>query len=209
MGIFDFFTKKLQILKVRATDLQKHKQVTITTFTDNTYEVSVGSDEFIDDFYTLSSIIDDEKDIYKKLEACEKTYPLLSDFCRFCIEEDEGELPPFINCRDIGPELYMRLGEWDKAEKAIKLCIEANAYYPDDGSEQLNDLASYRNVATTALSYISQNPGCLQRNMYKILQFNGDEREHLKHFLRTSLLIIKEKSGNTNKLYCKTTATSL
>lgn len=193
---------------VKTSDSQKHKQVTVTTFADNTYDVSASPDEFTNDFYTLSSIIDNEKDIYKKLEACEKCYLLLPEFCRSCIEEDDGELPPFINCRDIGPDLYMRLGEWDKAEKAIKLCIDANAYYPNNGTEELTYLASYHNVATEALSYISKNPGCLQRNIYKALPFEGEKKEQLKYFLRTSLLINKEKSGNTNKLYCKTTVNS-
>lgn len=109
--------------------------------------------------------------------------------------------PQELVCRDLLPELYMRLGKWDKAEKAIKRCIEANAYYPDNGSEELLYLTTFRKVATQAISYITQNPGCLQRNIYKALPYEADEKECLKHFLRNSLLITKEKFNNTNKLY--------
>lgn len=146
-------------------------------------------------------------DIKKSIRICQKQLKQLDEFMAPYLSA-KFPAPPELVCRDLLPELYMKLGEWDKAEKTIKLCIEANAFYPDNGFEQLSNLESYHKVATAALSYISQNPGCLQRNMYKVLQFDGDEREHLKYFLRTSLLISKEKSGNTNKLYCKKAATS-
>lgn len=185
-------------------DTGKHIKTTYENLPNNNFRMTVSSDDFIDDFYSLSTKINEEKDIYKKLEACEKSYQLLPEFCRYCIEDDEGELPPIINCRDIGPELYMRLGKWNEAENAIRKCIEARAYFPDDGSDVLDYLDSYKKVANKTLSYIEQNPGCLQRSIYNKLSLNEDERDILKHFLRCSLLITKEKSGNTNKLFIKT-----
>lgn len=159
-------------------------------------------DNDITKFYELSEIIKIEKDIHKRLIACEESYKILPAFCRFCIENDGGELPPLINCRDYGPELYMRLGEWEKARRAIFLCMNANAYEnKNDGEEMLEYLHTYHAVADTTVSYIAKNPGCLQRNVYKALSFEGDRREALKHFLRHSLQIRKEKDGNTNKLY--------
>ena len=71
----------------------------------------------------------------------------------------------------------------------------------ENGSKELSDFRIYHNIAEKALEYIEKNPGCLQRNMYKVMNVEGIDRECLKHFLRYSLLITKEKTGNTNKLF--------
>ena len=111
--------------------------------------------------------------------------------------------PTELACRDLLPDLYISLGKWKKAENTIKKCIAANAYYPGDGSEELAYFESYKKVALETLSYISQNPGCLQRNIYKIMGYENDEKEHLKHFLRNSTLIEKVKYNKTNQLFYK------
>ena len=82
--------------------------------------------------------------------------------------------------------------------------METKAYFPNDGSTELAYLESYKKIALETLTYISQNPGCLQRNIYKTMGYEGDEREYLKHFLRNSNLIKKVKYNNTNQLFCKT-----
>lgn len=178
-----------------------HTVQTLTVFDEGKYTYNIRNDNFISKFYELSSLIDSSKDINAKLDACEKSYPLLKEFCRFCIENDGGELPPLINCRDVGPEMYMRLGRWDDAERAIQICSDANAYYPDNDNEMRTYYSDYRRVAELAISYIRDNPGCLQNKMYNVLHVSEDDRETLKHFLRCSLQIKKEKSGKTNKLY--------
>ena len=141
-------------------------------------------------------------DIKKCIRICQKQLKLLGEFMAPYLSAG-FPAPSELACRDLLPELYMKLGEWNKAKKTIESCIAANAYYPNNGSEQLSYLESYHKVATSALSYISENPGCLQQNMYKALPYDGEEKEQLKHFLRYSLQIIKEKSGKTNKLYIK------
>lgn len=141
-------------------------------------------------------------DIKKCIRICQKQLKQLHEFMAPYLSA-KFSAPSELACRDLLPDLYMKLGEWKKAEKAIKSCISANAYYPNDGSEQLADFEAYRKIATTVLSYISDNPGCLQRNIYKALPYEGADREYLKYFLRSSLQITKEKSGNTNKLYVK------
>ena len=151
-------------------------------------------------FYKHQQSIYNEPDINKQIRLCENDLNKLSEFMTPYINANFNA-PQELVCRDLLPELYMRLGKWDKAEKAIKRCIEANAYYPDNGSEELLYLTTFRKVATQAISYITQNPGCLQRNIYKALPYEADEKECLKHFLRNSLLITKEKFNNTNKLY--------
>lgn len=153
-------------------------------------------------FYEVQNIVYEEKDIQKQIQMCESSMEKLPEFmfpyisAKFEVQE--------LACRDLLPELYMRIGKWDKAKSTIERCISANAYYPKNGSVELADLESYRTVATTAIAYISENPGCLQRNIYKALAFKDNQKEQLKHFLRYSLQIEKEKFGNTNKLFCKT-----
>lgn len=155
------------------------------------------------EFYRLSSIIETEKNIYKKLEACEESYPMLKEFCKYCIRID-NELPPVINCRDIGFELYMRLGRWEDVERVFAICENANAYYPNHGEDEQNYLIGYKNIALSAIKYINENPGCLQKNIYKAMNLQDEDKMHLKHFLRCSLQIHKEKCGTTNKLYIST-----
>ena len=112
------------------------------------------------------------------------------------------QAPAELACRDLLPQFYMQLGKWDKAEKAIRRCIDSNAYFPEDGSIELAEFESYKKIATETLSYISQNPGCLQRNIYKKMGYENEERELLKDFLRYSKLIKKVKYNNTNQLFC-------
>ncbi len=152
-------------------------------------------------FYSLSEQIGNNKDVEKKLRACEASYGILPDVIEEFIKRDH-ELPPEIYCRDVGPELYMRLGRWDCAARAIKVCIDADAYYPntsDEGENELQYLRKYMDVANAAVDYIKSNPGTLQKDIYKNLK--ELDRDTLKTFTRSSLLIRKEKFGNTNKLY--------
>ena len=153
-----------------------------------------------DSFYALSERIAALKEPEEILAACEKSYELLPGFVSACLKED-GDLPPLIRCRDVGPWLYMKLGRWDEAEAALSRCAAANAFYPADGSEERDFFLRFKRVACAALDYIRDNPGCLQKNVYKALPFEGEDREALKSFLRNSLQIRKEKAGKTNALY--------
>lgn len=151
-------------------------------------------------FYKIQHIAYEEDDIKKAIRLCEQGMKKLPEFMAPYISAKFNV--PELACRDLLPELYMRLGKWDKAKSTIERCANTGAYYPKDGSLELATLESYRTVAIAALSYINENPGCLQRNIYKALSFEGEQREHLKHFLRNSLQIKKEKYNNTNKLFC-------
>lgn len=152
-------------------------------------------------FYKHQQNLYSETDIDKQIRLCERDIKKLPDF--MAPYTSAGfPAPAELICRDLLPGLYIQLGKWKKAEQVIKKCIASQAYAPNDGSDELASLASYQKIATEALSYIEQNPGCLQRNIYKALPYEGDEREHLKHFLRYSKQIKKIKHGNTNELYC-------
>ena len=151
-------------------------------------------------FYKHQHSLYEETDIDKQIRLCEADLKKLPEFIMPYLIAD-FHVPEELVCRDLLPELYMQLGKWDKAEATIKKCIAANAYYPQNGLNELTYLASYQKVATEALSYIKQHPGCLQRNIYKALSYEGEKREHLKHFLSCSKQIRKVKHGNTNELY--------
>lgn len=173
----------------------EHTVKSITRSSNGTLTYHEQSDNFIKEFYELSSVIDSRRNIYEKIDACEKSYPFLKEYWRFCIENDDGELPPFINCRDIGPELYMRLGRWSDVERVIQICAEANAYYPNNDNEIWTYYSNYKRIANLAAIYIQNNPGCLQNRIYSALNVADDDKEHLQHFLRCSLQIRKEKHG--------------
>lgn len=153
-------------------------------------------------FYKHQQQLYSETDTDKIIRICESDLKKLPEFMAPYLSA-RFPAPAELVCRDLLPELYMQLGEWNKAEKAIKKCIDAKAYYPNDGSAELSNLTSYRKVATEAVVYIQQNPGCLQRKIYKAFSYDDEEKELLKHFLRYSRQIRKVKSGNTNELYCE------
>lgn len=156
-----------------------------------------GTGEVYDTYYRLCEVIQHSKSTAKKLAACEESYEILPAFVRVNLR-DFGSLPDSIPCRDVGVELYLHLGEWAKARSAIEKCAVAGVY-DDDGQEMYDYLEKYQRAATAALQFLRENPGYLQRNIYDALP--EVDRESLKKFTRSSLLIKKERSGNTNKLY--------
>lgn len=155
-------------------------------------------------FYKSQQKIFQEEDINKRIRLCEKQLKKINEFMIPYLSA-KFPAPDDLACRDLLPELYMQLGKWKKAENVVKACIAANAYYPnqEEGTATLDYIKSYKKVATETLSYIAQNPGCLQRNIYKAMSYEGEEKEQLKFFLRYSSQIEKVKFNNTNKLYCK------
>lgn len=153
-------------------------------------------------FYKTQQKIYEEDDINKRIRLCEREIKELNEFMTPYLSAG-FPAPSELACRDLLPDLYMQLGQWEKAENTINACITAKAYYPEDGSTELANFESYRKVATETLSYISQHPGCLQRNIYKSMGYEGEEKECLKHFLRNSKCIKKVKYNNTNQLFCQ------
>lgn len=151
-------------------------------------------------FFKHQRAVYQEKNIIEQIRMCEEDIEKLPEFMAPYLSAG-FPAPAALVCRDLLPDLYMRLGEWDHAEEAIQKCIDAKAYSPDDGFAELKAFISYKRISTEALSYIQQNPGCLQRNIYKAFPYEGMEREQLKYFLRYSQQVRKIKHGNTNELY--------
>lgn len=142
----------------------------------------------------------EEADINKKIRLCEADLKNLSELMEPYLSA-EFPAPAELACRDLLPEFYIQLGQWKKAENTIKKCITAKAYYPDDGSKELDAFTFFQETATEIFSYIQQNPGCLQRNIYKALSYEDNKKNQLKYILRYSKQIKKIKHGNTNELY--------
>ena len=147
-------------------------------------------------FYKKQQQIYEVEDMEKCIRLCESQMKKLHEFMEPYVSAG-FPAPNELACRDLLPNLYMQLGKWKKAENTIKKCIAANAYCPRDGSDELASLETYQKVATETLSYISQNPGCLQRNIYKAMGYEGNKKEHLKYFLRNSSQIEKVKHSST------------
>lgn len=158
-------------------------------------------------FYQHQHSLYKETDTAEVIRLCEQDLNILPMFMAPYLSAG-FPAPDELVCRDLLPELYMQFGQWDKAEKAIKKCITAKAYYPEDGSDELSYLQAYQKVAVETLSYLSKNPGCLQRNIYKKMGYEGEEKELLKNFIRCSKLINKVKYNNTNQLFCNTIETT-
>lgn len=150
-------------------------------------------------YFRLSEIIDKSKDIEERLAACEASYKILPQFVREWLK-DCDRLPDTILCRDVGVDLYLRLGRWNEAAVAIAKCNVAGVY-DDDGQAAIEHFQKYKLTAELALEFLSVNPGYLQRDIYKALAATPADKDCLKEFTRSTLLIRKEKSGNTNKLY--------
>ena len=140
-----------------------------------------------------------KKDIYKRIELCEIGLKLLKEF-----------LSPYVSTGWEPPEVlpcayglifdYQSLGDWDNARRVILACVDAGAYSPEDGEEELKRNECVKIAAQTLVSYLTDNPGELQRNIYRKLCPPCD-REALKWVLAKSLLIRKEKADKTNRLY--------
>lgn len=197
MEIENFLHGKKKIQQLVKTE--NYQKTTFTLYDDGSLLAESVPDEPFKTYYRLSDEIKFSKDVQAKLAACEASYDILGDFVRAWLK-DTAKLPDTILCRDVGVELYLRLGQWDKARVAINKIATAGAY-SDGGQDALNHLERYRQAADSAIKFLRANPGFQQNKIYDALP----EVDHdcLKNFIRSSYLIRKEKSGNTNRLYAK------
>ena len=150
-------------------------------------------------YFQLVEQVQKPAPLHERLALCEQARPILASFVSTCLQED-GELPPSIPFRDYAPIWYMRTGQWEAAASYINFCISCKAYFPEDGQAELHYLNRYQRTAQIALAYISQNPGCLQSQICKLLSGSTD-KECLKQFTRYSELIKKVPYNKTNRLY--------
>jgi len=166
----------------------------------NNHTVYITPPKYILAYFELSEKILAEKDVFKRIEYCNQQFVYLPAFVKSELDSC-GSLPPLIACRDWAPKLYMRLGRWADAERAIQNAIRANAYYPDHGEKELAYLYNYRKVANITLEFLKENPGYLQKDIYKALNDQIEDISLLKNFTRWSMQIKKEPYKRTNKLY--------
>ena len=170
-------------------------------YNDGSWSMESDIGEPFKSYFELSEIIVREKDIYKKLEACEKSFDILSQVMK--LERNQvGKIPDSIACRDYAPKLYMRLGQWSNAVSAIKKCIKTKAYLDKEwGKNMLEYCEIYKQTVEIAINFLRDNEGFLQKNIYKVLADTNVDTDCLKDFTRSSLLIKKVKKGGTNQLF--------
>lgn len=164
---------------------------------------SWSSQKLLDTFFRLSNKIQHGNKVFPKIEACEKSYRILKPVINIFKEEPDA-FPPVIACREYGPHIYKLLGDWENAERIIRLCIDTGAYEsPDDGNAELEYLITYKKVAETAMNFIRDNPGFLQKNIYIALrqQIGEENIPILKDFMRETYVFHKQPHGGTNELY--------
>ena len=161
------------------------------------------SQKLLDTFFRLSNKIQHGNKVFPKIEACEKSYRILKPVINIFKEEPDA-FPPVIACREYGPHIYKLLGDWENAERIIRFCIDTGAYEsPDDGNAELEYLITYKKVAETAINFIRDNPGFLQKNIYIALrqQISEENIPILKDFMRETYVFHKQPHGGTNELY--------
>lgn len=157
----------------------------------------------IETYYALSNKFETEKKILSKLEVCEKTYLILKSAMDIFFADPVGP-PAIMPCRDYAPYTYIRIGNWDDAERVIRICMDANAYEePDEGKTMLEHLLAYRKVAETAINFIQKNPGFLQKNIYIALtsQIGESNLPILKEFMRETYVFHKQPNKGSYQLY--------
>ena len=96
------------------------------TYEDGSKETVVGSSSVFEKYFALLGIITSSKNIEARLHACEESYKILPEVMRLFKKDDA--IPPYIPCRDCGPNLYIENKQYDKAIEAIEKCLAAGAY---------------------------------------------------------------------------------
>ncbi|MFB0562948.1 MAG: hypothetical protein ACETWM_17255 [Candidatus Lokiarchaeia archaeon] len=87
-------------------------------------------------------------------------------------------------------EKQERQNEWDEVKKQILWEIE--------------HLQSQKNIKEEALKIIKVNPGILQTNIYKIInKYEKHEISEALYYLQKNNKILREKKGNTYRLFIK------
>lgn len=154
-------------------------------------------------FDRLSAEICKSGEVLPRIEACEKSYLILKPVMDIFFADPAGP-PSVIPCCGYGPYLYRLIGNFDDAERAIRLCMDAGAYEsPDEGKAELEHLLAYRKVAEAAIDFIQKNPGFLQKNIYIALtaQIGEDNIPTLKEFMRETYVFHKQPCKGSYQLH--------
>ena len=110
------------------------------------------------------------------------------------------KIPEMLPCVYWAMHDYLAIGNWNDAKRVIQICADAGVYSKSEEEDTLLWLQKVSEVSYEAIKYLTDNPGTLQRNIYRKLCPPCD-RDALKWFLAESMLIRKEKIDKTNKLF--------
>lgn len=199
MSLWGWFFGNKKEPKIINVEHDRKDNSTTKIYSDGSFIFEQGLPPIEDKYFKLSDIIVNTRlPIDKRLCACEASYEILPEIIR--IFNSEGSIPPCIACRDYGIDLYFRLGKWSAAATAIQKCSAAGAFEDTSTAKDIaSELAEYKKAAEDAVSWILAHPGFRQNKIYDALP--NVNRDALKRFTRSSRLLVKKKTGNTNALY--------
>jgi hypothetical protein len=107
--------------------------------------------------------------------------------------------PPAIPCIQELPHIYCVCNRWDDAIRVHGVALEKGLIDKFQYDEAIIDIRNKELTHREAIEFIKNNPGVLQRDIYKKLL--SVEKDYLKWVMRYSRDIGKVKSGNTYELY--------
>lgn len=142
-----------------------------------------------------------KKEVEKYYQYGEKSLKYLKEAMKEMIKWSNGEMPPSIPPRDDLPDMYMRFGYWDDAERVMEECYKNRVVNKKEFKEKIKWIENCENATMKVIEHIEEFPGVLQRDMYKRLY--EIDKVALKWTLRVYTGIAKIKYKNTNKLYIK------
>ena len=151
-------------------------------------------------FCINADLIESEKDYTRRISLCEEGLSMLAEFLKPYISAG-WKIPEVLPCFHWAMHDYMATGHWDDAERVIHIAADAGIYSSkSEEKDNLLYLQKVCEVSNDAIKYLTENPGTLQRNIYRKLCPPCD-RGALKWFLTESMQIRKEKDAKTNKLF--------
>jgi len=143
------------------------------------------------------------------MSRLKKTAKETGDYTRYFVAGEESLLyldwmlrdciPPSIPCIQEMPHVYCICSRWDDAVRVHDVALEKGLIDKFQHDEAINSIRNTEVAHGTALEFIQNNQGVLQRDIYKKLPHI--EEDTLKWVMRYSNDIKKIKSGNTYKLY--------
>lgn len=152
-------------------------------------------------YFSLITSAQQAKTDEERISYLEQALSVLPQFVMDCMKSD-GELPPVVPPRDTLPELYMRYGNWEKARETVDFCSSVKAFQKSEYADMIELIDVRQAAAEGLLDFLNENPGFIQKNVYKEPALSAYNHDALVWVCRSFKLIRKEKSGNTNKLYC-------
>lgn len=151
-------------------------------------EIVGGSDTLLyDRFFEITRLLRDNKaDIHERINALENSFIIMRYMAKYdslsvnlnkerkykisCIDELNFDCMQTVYISKSGPLLYLLLGRFKDAERCAKEFMSLNAYgTPEIEEAVMRDIQIHKKYISRLVSFIKDNPGFYQRNIYKTL----------------------------------------